>query len=240
MQQKTLGITLHAVQHADNQSVVTIYTEQFGRISYAAYAANRKRSKFRAAFMQPLSLVELDVFHQPNRDVQQVKDVRVSVPFTDIPFNAVKNSIALFVSELLFRTLRHVESEPQLFRFLYDSVIFLDTCRYSLANFHPVFMLKLTGFLGFEPYIENAEYQYFDMLNGVFTNQAPNHTHTIQGETLQDFVRVLQTDFDTLPALHLKRENRRRFTETLIEYYHLHISGFKGLKSLQVLQEVFE
>jgi DNA repair protein RecO (recombination protein O) len=89
--------------------------------------------------------------------------------------------------------------------------------------------------------IENAENQYFDIINGVLTNQMPNHAHKISGETLRDFISVLKTDFSNLPTLHhLTRENRRRITETLIEYYRLHISGFPGLKSLQVLQEVFE
>ena len=238
MQNKTLGIILHSLKHSDKSSVITIYTEQFGRMSYMVYAINNKKSKFRAAFMQPLSLVELDVYHQPNRDIQQIKDIKISTPFVDIYSNPIKNLIALFVSELLCKTLRHVEAEPELFRFLYNSVIFLDTCNEGLANFFMVFMMKLTSFLGFEPNIENDNNKYFDMLNGVFTNNAPNHKNILQGEILHFFIQVLNTDFENLNTLHLTRENRRKITEALIEYYHLHVVGFQELKSLEVLQEL--
>ena len=190
--------------------------------------------------MQPLSLVELDVYHQPNRDVQQIKDAKISTQITAIPFDPIKNSIALFVSELLYRTLRHVEAEPELFRFLYNAVIFLDGCREGLVNFHPVFMMKLSSFFGFEPNMENDENQYFDMLNGIFTNNLPNHGYILQGKDVQTFIQILNTDFENLKTLHLTHEKRRKITETLIEYYRLHISGFQGLKSLQVLQELFE
>ena len=238
MQNKTLGIVLHSVKHSDSSSVVTVYTEQFGRIAYLVYAVNNKKSKFRAAFLQPLSLVELDVYHQPNRDIQQIKDIKISTPFVDIYYNPIKNLIALFVSELLYKTLRHVETEPELFHFLYNAVISLDACNEGLANFFMVFMMKLTSFLGFEPNMEIDNNIYFDMLNGIFTDNVPNHKHILQGEILQFFIQVLKTDFENLNTLHLTRENRRKITEALIEYYHLHVVGFQELKSLEVLQEL--
>ena len=238
MQNKTLGIILHSVKHFDKSSVVSVYTEQFGRISYMVYAVNSKKSKFRAAFMQPMSLVELDVYHQPNRDIQQIKDIKISVPLANIPSNPIKTLTALFVSELLYKTLRHVEAEPELFHFLYDAVIFLDVCDEGLENFFIVFMIKLTSFFGFEPNMETDENQYFDMLNGVFTNTVPNHKNILQGKILQIFIQVLKTDFECLNTLCLTRENRREITEALIEYYKLHVSGFQKLKSLEVLQEL--
>ena len=238
MQNKTLGIILHSVKHSDKSSVVSVYTEQFGRISYVVYAVNSKKSKFRAAFMQPMSLVELDVYHQPNRDIQQIKDIKISVLLANIPSNPIKTLTALLVSELLYKTLRHVEAEPELFHFLYNAVIFLDACNEGLENFFIVFMMKLTSFLGFEPNMETDENQYFDMLNGVFANSVPNHKNILQGKILQVFIQVLKTDFECLNTLCLTRENRREITEALIEYYKLHVSGFQKLKSLEVLQEL--
>jgi DNA repair protein RecO (recombination protein O) len=203
------------------------------------YAAGKKKSGFRAAFMQPLSLVELDVYHLPNRDIQQIRDVKMSMPFTDIPFNPVKNSIALFVSELLYRTLRNVESEPELFHFLQNAVLFLDNCVDGLANFHPVFMVKLAGFLGFEPNMENAGSLHFDMSNGTFTDNFENRANVLHGEIVQTLAKILKTDFETLNTLGLSREKRREITDILVEYYRLHAGGFHGLNSLRVLHELF-
>ncbi|MDR1585177.1 MAG: DNA repair protein RecO, partial [Prevotellaceae bacterium] len=177
MQEKTSGIVLHNIKYSDSTSIVTIYTRRFGRAVYMVYGRGKKKSLCRPAFLQPLTLVELDVAHFPRREVQQIKDIRIATQLNNIPVNPVKNALALFLSEILFRTLIRADSDEQLFEFIEQATLSLNGCENSLANFHLVFLLKLTRYLGFEPNYDNRNFAYFDLLEGVFLLDKPLHDY---------------------------------------------------------------
>jgi DNA repair protein RecO (recombination protein O) len=240
MQIKTTGIVLHSIKHTDSSTIITVYTRQFGRVSYMVYGVNKKKSVCRAAFLQPLSIVEMDVFHIPGKDIQRIKDMKMECQFTSIPFNPIKNSVALFLSEILFRTLRQTEPDENLFLFLENSIQQLDCCEEGIANFHLVFLIKLSRYLGFEPNMEDNNGKYFDLMNGVFLKNKPLHAHFLLPEAATDFVFLLQTDYSNMHKLILTREKRTNLLKSLVEYYRLHIPEFHGLHSLAVLQSLFD
>lgn len=240
MQEKTTGIVLHSIKYSDSASIVTIYTRLFGRVSYMVHGANKKKSACRAALMQPLSIVEMDVFHSVGKDLQRIKDMRIGYPFTGIPFDPVKNAVALFLSEMLFRTLRQSEPDDSVFLFLENSIQQLDCGEVGMANFHLVFLMRLTRYLGFEPNSDEANVRYFDLLNGVFLREKPQNAHFLDQELTADFLSLLHTDYSNMDMLHLSRIKRTKLLEGLVEYYKLHIPDFKVLHSLAVLHSLFD
>lgn len=204
------------------------------------YGANKKKSVVRAALLQPLSIVNMDVTHTPGRDIQRIKDIRMEHLFTGIPFDPVKNSLALFISEILFRTLRQTEPDENLFLFLENSIQQLDCCDAGIANFHLVFLLKLSRYLGFEPNNDNEHATYFDLLNGVFQQEKPLHIHYLLPEMAKYLNDILLADYSTMHNLAFSRATRSKLLESIIEYYRLHIPEFYGLHSLPVLHSLFE
>jgi DNA repair protein RecO (recombination protein O) len=240
MQVKTIGIVLHSIKHTDSSSIITVYTQQFGRVSYMVHGANKKKSVVRAALLQPLSIVEMDVLHTPGRDIQRIKDIRMEHLLSSIPFDPLKNSLALFISEILYRTLRQTEPDESLFLFLENSIQQLDYCAAGIANFHLVFLLKLSRYLGFEPNRDEERTKYFDLMNGIFQQEKPLHTHYLLPETTEDLNNVLESDYATMHNLAFTRARRAKLLEGIIEYYKLHIAEFHGLHSLAVLQSLFD
>lgn len=240
MLSKTRGIVLHSTKYSDTASIVTIYTEQYGRSSFMVRGLNNKRSTTKAAFFQPLTLVEIDMHHQPGKEIHTIRDIRIDIPLTSIAFDPVKNAIALFMSELLFRTIKHSTPDEQLFVFLYQSVEVLDCTHEIPANFHLVFMLRLSRFYGFEPNITDSNGSYFDLINGEFLNSRPLHAHYLMGETADDFGKLAEIDYFNMSALTLSRTQRTQLLKALTEYFRLHVTGFHGLNSLEVLQRIFD
>ena len=240
MQVKTSGIVLHSIKYTDSTSIITVYTRQFGKVTYMAHGVNKKKSVCPAAFLQPLSLIELDVFHTPGKNIQRLKEIRMEHPFTGIPFNPVKNALALFISEVLFRVLRQTEPDESLYLFLENSILQLDCSEKGLSNFHLIFLLKLTRYLGFEPNQDNVQINYFDLMNGVFMNEKPLHTHFVLPEVSADFIRVLNADYTNMHNLAFSRVRRAVLLQSVVEYYQLHIPDFHGLHSLPVLQSLFD
>jgi len=240
MQVKTSGIVLHSIKYSDSTTIITVYTHQFGRVSYMVHGVNKKKSANPAAFLQPLSLVEMDVYHTPGKNIQRLKEMRMAHPFTGIPFDPVKNSLALFISEVLFRTLRQTEPDENLYLFLENSILQLDYSKTAMSNYHLVFLLKLTRYLGFEPNQDNEVVNYFDLMNGVFMKEKPPHTHFILPETTADFINVLNADYSSMQYVTFTRIRRANLLQSIVEYYQLHIPDFHGLHSLPVLQSLFD
>ncbi len=239
MQAKTSGIVLHTTKYTDSASIVTVYTRQFGRVSYLAYGVNKKKSGNRLALLQPLSIVDMDVSHIPGKDLQQIKEIRLEYLFTGIPFDPLKNSLALFISEILFKALRQTEPDENLFLFVENSIQQLDCCQHGIQNFHLVFLQKLTRYLGFEASMEEMG-KYFDLMNGIFQNEKPLHVHFLAPEVTLDFTTLLETDYTNMEKLVLSRENRMVLLRSMVEYYRLHIPEFHNLNSLPILQSLFD
>ncbi len=240
MQVKTRGIILHSIKYSDSASIITVYTEQFGRASYMVHGINKKKSVCRPAMLQPLSLVEMDVFHTPGKELHRIKDLQMAYTFTRVPYNPIKNSLALFLSEMLFRTLRQTEPDENLFFYLENSIQQLDGCEAGLANFHLVFLLKLTRYLGFEPNSDEETFRYFDLMNGIFQNNKPLHVHYLAEEESVDFAALLHADYNTMHQLVFSRQKRIKLLESIVDYYRLHIPNFHGVHSLEVLQHLFD
>jgi len=240
MQVKTSGIILHSIKYTDSTTIITVYTRQFGKVSYMVRGVNKKKSANPAAILQPLSLVEMDVYHTPGKNIQRLREMRMGYPFSGIPFDPVKNALALFLSEVLFRTLRQTEPDDNLYLFIENSILQLDCTVTGISNFHLVFLLKLTRYLGFEPNQDDEQVNYFDLMNGVFLNVKPPHAHVALPEVSADFIRVLNADYATMHNLAFTRARRTALLESIVEYYQLHIPDFHGLHSLAVLQSLFD
>jgi len=240
MQVKTSGIVLHSIKHTDSTTIITVYTRQFGRVSYMVHGVNKKKSVCPAAFLQPLSLVEINVYHTPGKNLQRLKEIRMEQPLTGIPFNPVKNSLALFLSEILYRTLRQTEPDENLYLFIENSILQLDCSDSGISNFHLIFLHKMTRYLGFEPNRDELTANYFDLMNGVFLKEKPAHAHFVLPEILADFIRALDADYSTMHNLVFTRARRADLLECWVSYYQLHIPDFKGLKSLDILQSLFD
>jgi DNA repair protein RecO (recombination protein O) len=240
MHQKTTAIVLHTIKHKDSATIVTLYTRQFGRVSYLVHGINKKKSIVRAAYLQALSIIEIDVFHNSKKSIQQIKDLHTTYTFVGIPYDPIKNALALFIAEILYRSLKQTEPDENIFLFLENAIQQLDHCETGISNFHLVFMVKLSRFLGFAPNVEETDNRYFDLMNGVFLSQKPLHAHCLMPDITADFAALLRLDFSTMDKLVMGRQKRVKLLESLVEYYRLHVPEFHGLHSLAVLQSLFD
>ncbi|MFV0390733.1 MAG: DNA repair protein RecO [Paludibacteraceae bacterium] len=241
MQSKTVGVILHQIKYTDSSGIVSIYTREFGRVSYVVRGAYKKKSTCRTALLQPLSLVEVDVHHNPKKEIQTIKDIRISVPFFQIPYHPVKNGVALFMAELLHKTLKHSERDEDLYQFIENSIAELDTCSTGIGNFHLVFMSGLAKKFGFTPDISNGkDFSYFDMMNGTFESVQPPHVHFLKEEPAKTFRQILEMDYDSLSSFPMNRLQRMEVLQNFVEYYKLHLADFQSLKSVEVLHKLWE
>ncbi len=227
------------VQYSDKASAVTVFSREYGRLSLIVYGTSGRKSGNKAAFLQPLSLVDLSLHMQPGKEMQVVKELRIDINLAGISAHPVKNAIALFLAEFFFKTLRIQQEDVALYDFIQYSLEWLNEAESGIADFHLVLMCRLTRYLGFEPNTLLKGAPWFDMMNGCFCTSQPLHTHCVKPGLVGDFTRLLECTYASMDQLQLSRQLRNDLLDTLLEYYRLHIPEFHTLQSVDVLHELF-
>jgi DNA repair protein RecO (recombination protein O) len=238
MQISTSAIVISKIRYGDNDLIVKCYTKQLGVVSYILKGVLKsKKANVKTAYFQLLSLLQLDTSHKENSSLQFIKDVRLNHLYKTLHTNVIKGSVVMFLAEILSNTLKEEEKNPMLYEYLETAFIWFDK-QDQYANFHLLFLLRLTRHLGFYPDTSNIQFDYFNLSEGEFQSVATSK-HTISGENLILLKCLLGIKFEALNSIKLNSKQRLSFLKMILLYFELHLSGFKQPRSLQLFNQVF-
>ncbi|MDV7186513.1 DNA repair protein RecO [Lutibacter sp. TH_r2] len=237
MLEQTKAIVLHSIKYGDSSLITTCYTEKCGVKSYMLKGVLKSRkSKIKPAYFQPLTQLVLTVNHNNKGALNSIREVEIEQFYTSIHTDIKKQTIALFLAEILNYSIKEEELNSSLYQYLEASFLWLDT-HSNISNFHLLFLLNLTKFLGFYPDLNTSDNNYFDLYEARFTTKQ-NH-HTVSGDKIVQFKKLLGIHFDAIHTVNFNAESRQVVLSILIQYFELHLSGFRKPKSLQVLKSIF-
>lgn len=233
---KTKAIVLSSIKYQEKSLIVKCFTFSDGLKSYFVRDAfSSKKGNQKVAYFQPLSILEIEAVHKNKGILESFKEIKIATPFATVHSDVIKSTIVMFLSEVLHHSIHEEEANESLFTFLETTLLWLDTHN-EIFNFHLIFLLETSKYLGFYPDLSNIKFDFFDTVDGIFvpflgTNCLSKH----------------QTDLLKI-ALDLKFENvekvfaaieRQVLLKIIVDYYSYHLDGFKKPKSLEVLKEVF-
>ena len=240
---KTKGIVLRAVKYGETSLIVSIYTELFGLQSYLVNGIRvaAKKGGGRANHFQPAAMLDMVVYHNDLKNLQRIKEFQWAFMYEHILFDVIKNSVALFMIELLQKTIKEPESNLDLFHFIEDALIHLDESEAAVvANFPLFFAAHLTNFFGFRISDEYGERNtVLDLQEGAFISERPLHPYLLEEPYSQLVSQLLQTQQPyELKEIRINQEKRRILMQAYQLFYALHVPEFGVMKTLPVLQEV--
>jgi DNA repair protein RecO (recombination protein O) len=239
MLHKTRGIVFKTTDYGESSVIVQVFTEKFGLQSYMVNGARKPKAKIGRNMLQPLHLLEMVVYHKNIGNVQRIKELKNAPLLQTIPYDVIKSSIAIFLNEVLYKAVKQQAADENSFGFIFSAIEWLDHQTEGLANFHLLFLIQLTRYLGFYPdrYLA-GEADYFDMRNGVFCRYKPDSVLYLSPPHTQNFARLLQCSFENTLLVKLTNNDRRYLLQKLLDYYALHIEGFGNIRSHEVLEEI--
>lgn len=242
MFQKLTGIVLHTLKYNDASNIVDIYTCEGGRMSFLIKIPRTRKSGVRSVLFQPLALVELEADVRPTSSLHRIREAKSLYPFISLPYHPYKSSIAMFLAEFLYRALKEEAPNEPLFAYLQHSIRWLDGCgERPFANFHLVFLMRLSRFLGLYPNVDDyTSGCCFDMLNACFTPLLPKGGTFLKPDEAARIRLLLRMNYDTMHLFAMSRSERSRCLTVINDYYRLHLPDFPVLKSLEVLKELFD
>lgn len=237
---KTRGIVLRSVRFGESSLIVDVLTKSSGRVSFMVHIPKTSKGKIKKQYFQPMALLDFEYDFRQRSNLQRIKDVRVSLPYSSIPIDPAKSCISLFLSEFIYYATRNEQENPTLFTYISTSLEWLDNAYEDFANFHLVFMMRLGKFLGFHPFLEDfTPGCFFDLRNGCFTLSMPLHTDFLNAADAGHLYNLMRMNFDTMKLFKLSHDDRNRITEIVLRYYKLHLPNMPELQSFDILREVF-
>lgn len=231
---------MHQLKYSETSLIVKIYTELFGLQTYLVKGARSKRSAFRASHFQPLTLLELVVYHRENNELQHIREAEISAPFHSISSDLRKSTIALFLSEILMKAVHEGEAHDEMFNFISSSLRFLDVQESGVEYFHLFFLAKLSLHLGFYPRGNpGRDGDYFDLREGKFTRTIPPHADYLDHDLGMKLYMLSSSQAGVLATLTFDKRFREELLNAILLYYQIHLSGMGSVKSTEILREVF-
>jgi len=239
MLHKTRAIVFKTTDYGESSVIVQLFTEKFGLQSYIINGVKKPKAKITRNMLQALHLLDVVVYHKNNNSIQRVSELKNSPVLLSVPYDVLKSCLAIFLNEVLYKAIRQQGADENLFGFVFSAVEWLDHETGGLANFHLLFLVQLTRYLGFYPDLTRADdADYFDMKNGVFSRYKPDSLSYLSQPHTRNFYALIQCSFENAPLLKLNNDDRRFLLSKLLEYYALHIESFGNIRSQSVLEEV--
>ncbi len=249
MLSKSRIIVLHTIKHGDNGLVVQCYSNTNGRVSL--YFRVTSKNKINTSNLHRLNILDI-VIYSNGSSMPTIKEMETVGRLDSIRTNIYKNTIAIFLSELIIKCIRETEINLQLFNFLSSSIGILEHMECGEANFHIHFMVHLSKMLGFMPTDNySAEFPFFNLTSARFcegeryyngeysavrSTDSSNCFSQAESELLH---RLFNTRVIECGTVKCNGELRLAFAKQMVRYLSHHLGMTIEIKSLDVLHEVF-
>lgn len=236
---KTRAVVLDITPYAEASIIVKAYTEAFGLQSFLVNGVRKQKARFASNLFQPLTIVEVIAYFKKQGGLHRVSDVVASPPLVHIPYDTVKTTVALFLAEILYRSIKEEEANPELFGFVDHAVQMLDLHPDTTSRFHLVFCLQLSRYLGFYPGGScSALTPFFDLKEGVFRESRPMHPYFIDPSQSKLFSELLSLTLEDIHDLRMTAADRKQLLQSIITYFELHHTQGFSIRSHEVLAEL--
>lgn len=233
---KTEAIVLKTLKHQDSNLITTLYTQEFGIKSFIIRGFRSSRSRKTHSYFQPLSIVDVVFYQRDQHSLQKITETKVNTLLQTAQTHPVKLSLGLAVVEVFYDTVKEEMANPNLYQFLREVILTIDTTDRRLVHIFIYYLLHLTRHLGFGPndQSKDAQYVHFDHKNGIF-KAVPQQTEAVSSLLR----RFLKSDLESCRDITFDSDQKRNLIKTLFAYYQTHIEGFRYPQTIKVFAEVF-
>ena len=233
---KTPGIVLHTIKYSETSIICKIFTEALGLQSYLVQGVRASSKTNKAALFRPLSILDLVVYDKKeSKGLQRLKEYNRGFIYTDMPFNILKSTQAMFVTEVLYHSIKEGQHDPEMYEFISNWLMNLDQTQGKAVNAHLIFLVELSAHLGFRPEGDFTERTpVFDIVQGQYVPNPPNHHHYLDEQQGRLLAEMLKGRVD----YRMSGQERSLLLERLIDFYRYHMDGFPELRSHKILREV--
>lgn len=233
---KTEAVVLSALRYQEKSLIVKCFTQDFGLKTYFIRNAFAVKNKgLNSAYFQPLNLLLLEANHKNKSSLEYINELKLLYPYQTVAVNFLKNTVCIFLAEVLSNSIKEEQQNADLYLFIKTALVWFDQHEFT-PDFHLWFLLNTSKYLGFYPDDSHLSLPYFNPYEGSFTlNYTPNCLDVAETDIFKKVFSISITSTQSI----LSNAERKLILQTLLNYYTIHVVGFKQIKSVEVLVELF-
>lgn len=211
----TSFILLHTTRFGENSIVLHTLSKEYGRKGFVVRSVSKKMM----SLLLPLNILEADVTNSGKPGLLPVRNISIGRPLMGIRNNLFKNTMTMFLSEVLYRVVKEGTAEPGLYEWCERQIMLLDAMETDFSNFHLRFLLELSIALGFSPQSEDLR--------------------PFLGDNQPFIEQFMSTSFAESMLMPLSGILRNEICEGVLRYIEYHLESTLTINSLKVLRELF-
>lgn len=234
----TEGIVFRTVKYRETSIVVDIYTEEKGLRSFICHGI-RSSKKSTMGIYQPMNILELVCNEKDADKLAYTKEVKMSIHYKKLYNEMPRMALAIFSIEVIRNSIKEQEADKEVYAFTKKWLLYLDEISKVAPLASIFFLIKLSGLLGFEISIDRygPHFPRLDLEEGVFTSDT--ESSTVLSDSMSSLiVEVSCTDLCNLDKIQSNNIDKYTIIVKLLRYFAIHISGFRTIKSLDILRQV--
>ncbi|WP_373522493.1 DNA repair protein RecO [Aquiflexum sp.] len=226
---KTKGLVLSFLKYRETSIIVRIFTRELGLKSYIVNGVRTKGAKSKMAFYQPLTLLDLIVYDKEGAGLNRISEVKLSKAYERIPFDFQRSSIAMFMGEVLGKSIYESYHNESFYDFLEYALGLLDEESVILVHYPLVFLWESSKYLGFAP--NNA--------NSFFEELTDEAYHPAEVKEEMDYLDgLIGESFACTHKVHAIF--RKKLLDHFLMFYSKHLESQNEWKSVKVLRQLLE
>ena len=136
-----------------------------------------RKSSLKASLFIPLTIITMDIDGRKTAAAfNSIKEAQCLSPMHQIQSNFSKQATALFIAEVLYKTIADEAAHEDLYEFIESTLKYLNDTPSLPSLFPHFFLVRYSRYLGLYPNENGDSELYFDMRDGVFTST--RHLHS--------------------------------------------------------------
>lgn len=230
---KTEALILKTTKFRETSIIVKAYTASHGLLSFIVNGVRTAKKTNKAVLFQPLNYLDIIVYYKENKGLLHLKEYKFNMLYQEIPFDIVKSSLAILMLEVVEHIVKEEEENEELYDFLKNALVTLDLEKGNISNYHLYFLASLTSFIGINAQGKHSENTpFFDMNEGLFSRETKNFNF-LEGTQCENFSLLMQKK-----SISINKTERKALLDVFLNYFQIHIDGFRPIKSVEVLETV--
>lgn len=223
------GFLLSYIKYGENDAVLHCFTEEDGFQSYFLKGIYSKKNK-KKAFLLPLNKLNFSISAGKSSGIQTVSRFEI-VEINDVYTDIKANTVIFFIADFLNQILRNENKNQIIFHTIDEFILELSRQNYRS---HLILLIKILKIQGVAPLL--GEGNYLDPETGTFSDVGTHHFFDIDNSLLWKLLLSAEDPYE----IKIPQILRKKFLDSLLIYYHYHITDFKTPNSLEIIQQIFE
>ena len=237
MRQTITGLYLNHFSYSESSIILKLFTKEHGLCSFVVRGGKKRKG---GGVYQPFHQLEITSNYNPEKDMNLALGVRLYNPPKSLTLDVRKSTVAIFLTEVLYKSIREEEKNVELYSFLISMIQQMDEDDFS-PDFHLLFLVKLSRYFGFLPSLpELPSMKYFNTLEGVFEFPSKLTSDHLDERKSLLFKKLLEVEKTGSNNLEINNKERSDLIDSIVRYYTKQLHLKEGyLKSHNILKTVF-